>query len=389
MSTSFARIPSLPRLLALVGTLWCCVMAWGQLPPPNLTHVDNVNNAGNATLHWDVFSPVGSEEFVQNEIKVFDLDQNALGTQWHIISSEIIAGNLVLPTGWVMPSFLYDANQLAHCYIGVQVTVENGLQSVSDPSPFLCSIHLSIEEGATPGTVDLEWNSPYALSGDAAGGDFQIERLSELTAEWEPVATQPDSPLGGSYTDNPGPCAQVLIYRIRQLATNLMDWHESNRADLVIGTAGGETPTVTHVNVENGLAHVYWDFEPEPETLGYIVYKCLDTGGGAIVADIDDPNTFSTLVLASNAGAEPESYQVAAYDCVDDDGTPNPAGAGDCVRTVFLTADQSLHRPRPTRMDPSVGYARGRGGIHPAVPRRWWRLDEHRHFGRFASNRGA
>ena len=190
MSTSFARIPSLPRLLALVGTWWCCVMAWGQLPPPNLTHVDNVNNAGNATLHWDVFSPVGSEEFVQNEIKVFDLDQNALGTQWHIISSEIIAGNLVLPTGWVMPSFLYDANQLAHCYIGVQVTVENGLQSVSDPSPFLCSIHLSIEEGATPGTVDLEWNSPYALSGDAAGGDFQIERLSELTAEWESVATQ-------------------------------------------------------------------------------------------------------------------------------------------------------------------------------------------------------
>ena len=340
MSTSFARILSLPHLLALVGTWWCCVMAWGQLPPPNLTHVDNVNNAGNATLYWDVFSPVGSEEFVQNEIKVFDLDQNALGTQWHIISSEIIGGNLVLPTGWVMPSFLYDANQLAHCYIGVQVTVENGLQSVSDPSPFLCSIHLSIEEGATPGTVDLEWNSPYALSGDAAGGDFQIERLSELTAEWEPVATQPDSPLGGSYTDNPGPCAQVLIYRIRQLATNLMDWHESNRADLVIGTAGGETPTVTHVNVENGLAHVYWDFEPEPETLGYIVYKCLDTGGGAIVADIDDPNTFSTLVLASNAGAEPESYQVAAYDCVDDDGTPNPAGAGDCVRTVFLTADQ-------------------------------------------------
>ena len=26
-----------------------------QLPPPNLTHVNNVNAAGNATLHWDLF----------------------------------------------------------------------------------------------------------------------------------------------------------------------------------------------------------------------------------------------------------------------------------------------------------------------------------------------
>ena len=338
---------------------------WAQ-SPPNLTHVDNVNNAGNATLHWDVFSPLWTEEFVQNEIKVFDLDQNPLGTQWHIISSEIINGNLVLPTGWVMPSFLYDANQLAHCFIGVQITVDNDLQSVSDPSPFLCSIHVSIEEGATPGTVDLEWNSPYAITGDAAGGDFQIERLSELTQSWELVATQPDSPLGGSYTDNPGPCAQVHIYRVRQMASNGQDMHESNRADLVIGVAGGDTPEISHVDVNNGVAHVFWDFEPEPETLGYIVYKCLDTGGGAIVADVGDPNTFEAIIPTSNANAEPESYQVAAYDCVDDDGTPNPAGAGDCVRTVFLTATQIPCTDRAQlAWLPPVGMA---GGVAEYIP---------------------
>ena len=343
----------------------CSLGVWAQ-SPPNLTHVDNVNNAGNATLHWDVFSPLGTEEFVQNEIKVFDLDQNPLGTQWHIISSEIINGNLVLPTGWVMPSFLYDANQLAHCFIGVQITVDNDLQSVSDPSPFLCSIHVSIEEGATPGTVDLEWNSPYAITGDAAGGDFQIERLSELTQSWELVATQPDSPLGGSYTDNPGPCAQVHIYRVRQMASNGQDMHESNRADLVIGVAGGDTPEISHVDVNNGVAHVFWDFEPEPETLGYIVYKCLDTGGGAIVADIDDPNTFDAIIPTSNANAEPESYQVAAYDCVDDDGTPNPAGAGDCVRTVFLTATQIPCTDRAQlAWLPPVGMA---GGVAEYIP---------------------
>ena len=362
------------HFLLSLGTL--CAFALGAVSglaqsPPNLTHVDNVNNAGNATLYWDVFEQQGTEEFVQNEIKVFDLDQNPLGTQWHIISSEIVNGNLVLPTGWVMPSFLYDANQLAHCYIGVQVTVDfdiNGqeLQSVSDASPFLCSIHLSIEEGAAPGTVDLEWNSPYALSGDAAGGDFQIERLSELTQDWELVDTQPDSPMGGTYTDNPGPCAQVLIYRIRQLASNGTDMHESNRADLVTGVAGGETPQVSHVDVDNGFAHVYWDFEPEPETLGYIVYKCLDTGGGAIVADVADPNTFDLPILASNASAEPESYQVAAYDCVDDDGTPNPAGAGDCVRTVFMTADQIPCTDRAQlAWLPPVGMA---GGVAEYIP---------------------
>ena len=341
MQFHLSSVPPMLRhaLLAMSSLAWA-LGAYGQLPPPTFTHVDNVNNAGNATLHWEVFQPVGAEEFVQNEIKVFDLDQNALGNQWHIISSEIINGNLVLPTGWVMPSFLYDANQLAHCYIGVQVTVEDGLQSISDPSPFLCQIHLSIEEGAAAGTVDLAWNSPYALSGDAAGGDYQIERINELTGDWEVVGTVPDNIAGGTYTDNPGPCAQVLIYRIRQMASNGEDIHVSNQADLVIGTSGGDTPVVTHVDVEAGLAHVYWDFEPQPETLGYIVYKCLDTGGGAIVAQVDGLANFDIVIPTSNASAEPESYQVAAYDCVDDDGTPNPSGAGPCVRTAFLTASQ-------------------------------------------------
>ena len=337
---SMSRAATLVALVASAAWTATTSEVVAQLPPPTLTHVDNVNFAGNATLHWEVFSPVGAEEFVQNEIKVFDVDQNALGTQWHIISSEIINGNLVFPTGWVMPSFLYDANQLAHCFVGVQVTVENGVQSVSDPSPFLCQIHLSLEEGAVAGTVELSWNSPYAISGDNAGGDFQVERMNELTGEWEVIATVPDGVFGGAYTDNPGPCAQILIYRIRQMATNGQDIHVSNRADLVIGTAGGESPVVSHVDVENGLAHVYWNFTPEPGTLGYIVYKCLDTGGGAIVAQIDEATTFDALIPTSNAGAEPESYQVAAYDCVDDDGNPNPAGASDCVRSVFLTANQ-------------------------------------------------
>ena len=127
---AFLLQPSLTRaffgmVLAMVTLMQSTPVA-AQLPPPNLTHVNNVNAAGNATLHWDVFFPVGDEEFLQNEIKVFDLQTNPLGNQWHIITSEIVNGNLILPTGWVMPSFLYDANQLAHCYVGVQKTEEDG-----------------------------------------------------------------------------------------------------------------------------------------------------------------------------------------------------------------------------------------------------------------------
>ena len=61
-------------LLSLVTLCACVLGAISGLAqsPPNLTHVDNVNNAGNATLYWDVFEQQGTEEFVQNEIKVFE-----------------------------------------------------------------------------------------------------------------------------------------------------------------------------------------------------------------------------------------------------------------------------------------------------------------------------
>ena len=52
-------------VMAMVTLMQSATVA-AQLPPPNLTHVNNVNAAGNATLHWDVFSPVGAEEFLQS-----------------------------------------------------------------------------------------------------------------------------------------------------------------------------------------------------------------------------------------------------------------------------------------------------------------------------------
>ena len=40
---------------------------------PDFTHVNQVNAAGNATVHWEPFASVGGEEFWQNEIKILDV----------------------------------------------------------------------------------------------------------------------------------------------------------------------------------------------------------------------------------------------------------------------------------------------------------------------------
>ena len=326
-----------------IATFWFLFFGTSFLSfaQPQMTHVDNVNAAGNATLHWEVFSPVGAEEFVHNEIKVFDLSLNELSINPHIIGPDVNTG--VLPTGWVMPNFMYDANTFAHCYVGVQVTTLDGgvTQDPSPPSTMLCSIHLSAVEGVNPGEIDLVWNSPYAISGFAAGGDFILEKLNEVTAVWDVVAVIPDNILGGSYTDNPGPCSNLHVYRVKQIADNSIDENVSNTTDLVTGSGNLTVPTTTHVDVDpaNGLAVVYFDYEVTDETLGYIIYKC-SSSGSAEVLQIGDPNVQFATIPTSLASTEPESYRVAAFDCINDDGTPNPNAAGECTSTVFTSASQ-------------------------------------------------
>ena len=52
-----------PKHLALAMVAWGLAMACkAQGDPPTLTHVNNVNAAGNATLHWDIFQQDGTEE---------------------------------------------------------------------------------------------------------------------------------------------------------------------------------------------------------------------------------------------------------------------------------------------------------------------------------------
>ena len=308
---------------------------------PNLTHVNNVNAAGNATLYWDVFTPVTTEEFIHNEIKVFDIPGTLLSPSPHLVAPNLDTG--VLPTGWVMPSFLYNANAYAHCYTAVQVTsVDGGTTNDNSPaSPFLCSIHVNASVGAGADEVDLVWNSPHVISGEGAGGPFYLERLNEFTAVWDTIAIIPDSPLGGTFIDNPGPCVSINIYRVRQTASNGTDIHVSNATDLVVGVVNPDLPVTTHIDVDpaTGLAEVHFDYPVSGETLGYIIYKCTGAGSSEVL-QINDPNASSAIIPTSLASSEPESYRVAVFECINDDGSPNPNAAGECTTSIFTVVSQ-------------------------------------------------
>jgi gliding motility-associated-like protein len=133
----------------------------------------------------------------------------------------------------------------------------------------------------------------------------------------------------------------VNIYRVRQTSINGVDLNVSNATDLVIGGINPDLPVTTHVDVDpaSGLAEVFFDYPVSGETLGYIIYKCTGAGS-AEVMQIDDPNTTSALIPTSLASTEPESYRVAAFECINDDGTPNPNAAGDCTTSIFTIASQ-------------------------------------------------
>ena len=46
------------------------------------------------------------------------------------------------------------------------------------------------------------------------------------------------------------------------------------------------------------------------------------------------------LQFPSLASTMSESYRVATFDCINDDGTPNPNAAGECTSSIYATVSQ-------------------------------------------------
>ena len=254
------------------------------LQPPTLSHVYDVNLAGNATLRWDDFTPVQNEELVGYEIGVFDQEGIQFNNTWHQVSVILDTVNTVsvYPTGWIMPSFLYDANEEPHCFSAVQVTQQDGIQFTSERSAFLCSIHLDANVWGNSGLVEYTWNSPYLLSGDSAGGPFILERRPSNGGQWFTVSEITDSYEGGVFIDSLLDASEEMLYRIRQIARNGIGEHVSNVVEISLAQSG--SGGCTDENAWNYTSEAEYDdgsceyFSSSCEFIGDSTWQGLELG---------------------------------------------------------------------------------------------------------------
>ena len=184
----------------------------------------------------------------------------------------------------------------------------------------------------------LSWNSPYHVS-TRAGATFVCKKKSAWAIG--KTSSLPDSPNGGNYEDNLGPCLGQVSYRILQVTTDGIHVHESNEEDWTVASNESDPPVVSFVNVSDSLAEVHWVHDPgDNDNFGYIVYSC--NGGAATPVDTVGEGVFSTVVLNSSAWVASEEYRVAAINCLGDDDEPMPGGASDCARSMHLGV---IYRP--------------------------------------------
>jgi len=201
------------------------------------------------------------------------------------------------------------------------VTMEDDAGGETMPSDTICGMHLEVAPGLIPGTVELEWNSPYPWNAAiGVGSEFIIDQQLP-DASWTSVATAPYESGNVSRTLEVDVCAEFVYYRIRLAGgdggaggASVCD-HVSAAAGIFLADEIDPTPPViatTDVDSLTGLATVSWLPSVSSDAAGYLVYLCAG-GFQSLVATLDDgelswTNPFSTAALA------PESYNVAAFD---------------------------------------------------------------------------
>jgi len=171
----------------MAAYLLLSIPAWAQLETSMQCVV--VNQAGNATVTWDqAADPSGV--FEQYVLHCYEP------------SSELVLATFPIPnpTDPANPSFVnttYDANTTELCYF---VVTEGPAGSSGPSSDTLCSIHLTAEPALTPGTVDLNFNSPRIGSQSPptfAAPPLSVE-LEEADGSWTEIAAIADN--GGMMT---------------------------------------------------------------------------------------------------------------------------------------------------------------------------------------------
>ena len=301
--------------------------AWSQLETS--MQCVQVNQAGNASVTWDeAMDPSGV--FEQYTIHLFEPSSGLVLETYNIPN----------PTDPANPSFVnttYDANTTELCYF---VVAEGPAGTFGPSSDTLCSIHLTADPALTPGTVDLNFNSPWIASQNppAFVEPLSVE-LEEADGSWSEIALVADN--GGIMTApySLNECSGDLVFRVRQPNVLASCEQASNQAGSSLSDEfDPDPPLITAVQVDYAFqeALVEWNASPAADLAGYIIYIC--NGGFQMAIDtLFDPTATSYLDLNSNVQAYIESYNVAAFDSCFVAGDPDPGAASEfCASSIFL-----------------------------------------------------
>ena len=246
----------------------------------------------------------------------------------------------VEPTGTVLGAAGgFDFSGQSFCFtLQAQDALGSNMGGLSDT---LCTLHLELSAGLIPGTVDLDWNSPFHFNPPAGfSGTYAVEQLLP-DATWMEVMAQPWLPGNSNYSIPVTQCDGFVTYRIT-LTEDGGCVHRSNQASIEVSDQTDPLPPqIVAVDVDSltGEATISWEPGEEGDIAGYLVYTCSGSIQ-TVLATLEDPNQLSWTNPFSLAGQVIEYYNVAAFDSCYILGMPDPGAASPaCAPSMYLDVD--------------------------------------------------
>lgn len=294
------------------------------LDPPSL-RCASVGPGGNAVLTW-----------------VIPADPTAEFQRYEVYHASALAGpyTMVAPVAtYAQTTFTHvaaGANTAAQYYYLVTISTSTA-PNTSVPSDTLATIFVQVSQSVPLGGSVVDWNFPHAPPLATAGNLTGIDR------EYPPgtwVLTDSVANTVHHWSREVSICKDSLNFRVHiPDASGCVS--TSNAAGAMFqDITPPSVPDILDVTVDTttNQALVHWAPSPELDTDGYIIV--LSMPGGNVILDTLYGRLNTTYTWpASDAGAGPESYTIAAIDTCwkGVPPSPNTSAAHDPHTTVFLS----------------------------------------------------
>jgi len=289
-----------------------------------------VNDQGYATVTWTEAVDPG-DVFQQYVLHLFEPSSGLVLETYNIPN----------PTDPINPSFVnttYNASTTELCYF---IVTEGPAGTFGETSDTLCSIHLTADPSLTPGTVDLNFNSPRIGSNDPVSPEPLLVQLIDADGNWQDIASVADNGGMMSVAYELEECAGDLLFRVTQDESEDACAHLSNTAGSQLSDElDPDPPVITAVQVDYGIqeAVIEWESSTADDLAGYIIYQC-NAGFQMAIDTLYDPEATFYVHMNSNVQSYIESYNVAAFDSCFVGGEPDPGAASPyCASSLFLNA---------------------------------------------------